>query len=88
MIGGCDTGIPNLVGPDGCTANDVLLNAVIDCAERNLGQSEGKFQSCVTQEAIPTLINAELILSNDKGAVARCTGKLLMCDVLSDVDCQ
>ena len=68
VIDGCDSSVPNLLLPGGCTISDLIA----ECAEG--ASNHGKFVSCVSQMA-NDLKKDGLISGSEKGAITSCAAQ-------------
>ena len=69
VIGGCDSGVENVLLPNGCTIIDLIAH----CAET--ATTPGSFVSCVTH-LTNQLKDAGVLSNKGKGAIQSCAAKL------------
>jgi hypothetical protein len=68
IIDGCDSGVPNVLQPSGCTISDLIA----ECAAG--ATNHGQFVSCVAQ-LTNTLVGNGTITGRQKGAIQRCAAQ-------------
>lgn len=77
VLGGCDSGVPNTVFPNGCTVSDRIQQCAV------AAENHGQFVSCVAH-LTNEVKKAGVITGQQKGAIQSCAAGYELTAVLTD----